>query len=218
MGPKVAKVDIKLGGINLSPFSGKGEISGLVVGNPEGFKAPNAIKIGSATVAMKPSSLLSDKIVIRSVTIQAAEITFEGALGGNNNLSKIMANVEAATGGSKPAAADEKKTAPKLEVDDFVITGGIVHVSLILMGGKSATVRLPDIHLTDMGTGPEGITPAEFSKQVLQAITHGTVKAVAGAMADLGKGATDTAKSIGKGATDGAGKAAKSITDIFKKK
>ncbi len=48
MGPKVAKVEIKLGGVNLSPFSGKGEISALVVGNPEGFKAPNAITIGTA--------------------------------------------------------------------------------------------------------------------------------------------------------------------------
>lgn len=207
IGPKVAGVDIKLGGIKLSPFSGKGEITGLVVGNPAGFKSPTAITIGSASVVVQPASLISDKIVVRSVIVQAPDITFETSLSGNN-LKKILANVEASTAGSTSSTAPgEKKAAKKIEVDDFVITGGKIHVSVTLMGGKSATIPLPEIHLTNLGTGADGMTGAELSQKVLKAIADSALKAVGSSVTGLGKGATE-----------GMEKATKSITDIFKKK
>src|ERR1035437_10029823 len=62
-GPKLTKVDIKLQSVSLSLLSGAGTIKGLLVGNPEGFKTPSAIRVGEATLALKPGSLLSDKIV-----------------------------------------------------------------------------------------------------------------------------------------------------------
>jgi uncharacterized protein involved in outer membrane biogenesis len=207
MGPKVAGVDIKLGGVKLSPFSGKGEITGLVVGNPAGFKAPTAITIGSASVVVQPASLISDKIVVRSVIVHAPDITFESSLSGNN-LNKILANVEAATAGSTSSTAPgEKKAAKKIEVDDFVITGGKIHINLTLMGGESTTIPLPEIHLTNLGAGADGMTGAELSQKVLKAITDNAIKAVDG-----------TVTGLGKGATEGVEKATKSITDIFKNK
>ena len=83
-GPKLTKVDIKLQSVNLSLLSGAGTIKGLVVGNPEGYKTPSAISVGEATLALKPGSLLSDKIVIKTIKVQAPEITFETDLKHNN--------------------------------------------------------------------------------------------------------------------------------------
>ena len=74
-GPKLTKVDIKLQSVSLSLLSGAGTIKGLVVGNPEGFKTPSAISVGEATFALKPSSLLSDKIIIKTINVQGPEIT-----------------------------------------------------------------------------------------------------------------------------------------------
>jgi hypothetical protein len=219
-GPKLAKVDVRLESVNVSLLSGSGSVKGLVVGNPEGYKTPHAISVGRASVALRPGSLLSDKIVIRSIRIESPEIIFEGGLRGNN-LSQIRDNLNAALGGSsEPGAAPSASEKPpkKLQVDELHITGGKVKVSLKGAGGFAAPVPLPDIHFTNLGQGPEGITPGELAQKILAAVTEGAVKAAAGAVTDLGKGAVETATGVGKEATEQVEKTAKGITDLFKKK
>jgi uncharacterized protein involved in outer membrane biogenesis len=217
VGPQLTKVTITLDDVSLSMLSGSGRIRGLVVGNPEGYKAPHAISVGTASLALKPSSLLSDKIVVRSISVQAPEITFEGGVGGNN-LKQIQANVDAATGGRgksapTPTPAPEK-TGPskKLQVDDFVITGGKIHIILTGMTGNAVTVPLPDIHLSQLGTGPEGITTGELTRRVIDALLAKSAEAVGPAMTDLGKRALDSAKEAG------VEKATKGVENLFKKK
>jgi uncharacterized protein involved in outer membrane biogenesis len=222
-GPKLTKVDIKLDSVGVSLLTGSGKIKGLVVGNPEGFKTPFCIKVGSASLALQPSSLLSDKIIINSINVQGPEITYETDLR-NSNLGKLLANVQAATGGgAKPAAAPaepskETKPAKKLEVDEFIISGGKVSVSLTTLGGKSVTVPLPDIHLTDLGKGTDGITAADLTEKVLAAIEKATAQVASGAATDLAKGVT----SLGTNATQAVSGAASSITKgiggLFQKK
>ena len=102
VGPRLTKVEMRLGSAKLSPLSGNGRLSKLFVGNPEGYKTPSAIQVGDIKVGLEIGSVLSDTLVVDKVDIQAPEITFEGSLSGNN-LSKILDNIEAATGGEKPA-------------------------------------------------------------------------------------------------------------------
>lgn len=217
VGPKIAKVDVKLDGVSLSILSGSGSIKGLVLGNPEGYKTPQAINVGNASLVVSPGSLLSDKIIVKSVRVDDAVITFEGGLSGNN-LSKILDNVNASTGGdtAETGAAKDEKPGKKLQVDDFLITGAKVNVSLAGMAGKSVTVPLPVVHLTNLGQGEDGVTPAELTKRVLNEVIHAATKvATSDTVKDLTKGVTDAAT---KTATESIDKAAKSVTDIFKKK
>jgi len=200
VGPKIMQVSIKVDAVNLSLLTGSARVKGLVVGNPEGYKAPQAISVGSTAVGVNPFSVLSDKIVVRSVRVEAAEITFEGGLGGNN-LSKIMDNMNAIAKSGGPASTNttaKAGTEPgrKIEVDDFLITGATVHVSLTGMSGKEMTLPLPDIHLTNLGKGNAGITATDLTRRVLGAITTATVKVVASATTDIGKGA---GKAVGEG-------------------
>jgi uncharacterized protein involved in outer membrane biogenesis len=171
-------------------LTGSAKVKGLVVVNPDSYKTPNAISVGLAEVGVNPLSVLSDKIVVRSIHVESPEITFEGGLGGNN-LSKIMDNVNATAQNGGPATtntAAKTKPAKKIEVDDFLITGAKVHVSLTGLGGKEMTLPLPDIHLTDLGKGGDGLTATDLTRAVLQAITTATVKAVANGATDIGKG------------------------------
>jgi uncharacterized protein involved in outer membrane biogenesis len=219
VGPMVTKVDVKLAGVSLSLLSGSGKIKGLVVGNPQGYKTPSAIQVGSASLAVQPGSIFSDKVVIHSVDVQAPEITFETDLKGNN-LSKIMANVDETTGGdkSKPSDPAQKKAAKKLQVDDFRITGGKIHVSVTALGGQSVTVPLPEIHLTSLGQGPDGITAAELTKLVLQSIEKESVKAAGSAVTDLTKQSANLIKSLDTNTTGAVESVTKGIGGFFKKK
>src|SRR5581483_5470374 len=88
VGPMLTKVEVKLDSVNLSLLSGSGKLKGLFVGNPSGYKTPSAIQVGTASLALQPSSVLSSKIIVHSINLQAPEITFETDLKANN-LSKI---------------------------------------------------------------------------------------------------------------------------------
>jgi hypothetical protein len=193
-GPKLAKVDIKLESVRVSLFSGAGSIRGLVVGNPPEFKTPEAIRVGGASLEISPASLLSGKVVIKSIQVHSPLITFEGGLAGSN-LGKIIANLneisaDGSAGKAPPVQSAPPKPGKKLEVDDFLITGARLNLSVAgLMGGKSVPVLLPDIHLTALGTGPEGITGVELTKRVVSALEQASAKAAAGAAGDLGKNA-----------------------------
>jgi uncharacterized protein involved in outer membrane biogenesis len=224
IGPKLTQTDIKLQSVSLSLLSGSGSIKGLVVGNPSGFKTPEAINIGQASLSLKPSSLLSDKVVIKSINLQEPQITFETDLRANN-LSKIMSNVQAATGGNaqpsaQPAPAPKEqpaKASRKLQVDDFIITGGKVHVSVTALGGQAVTVALPDIHLQNLGTGPEGITAAELTKTALAAIEAEAAKAAAGGVSGISKTASSALKEAGSQGTNVLKNVTKGIGNLFKK-
>jgi uncharacterized protein involved in outer membrane biogenesis len=218
IGPQLTKVSVKVDMVNLMLLSGSGKIRGLVVGNPEGYKTPSAIRAHTISIAVQPASLLSDKMIVKSINLEAPEVTFETDLT-QNNLNKILANLqESSAGGKEPAEPTEPSAKRKLQVDDFLIRGGKLHVSVSSMGGKSATVALPEIHLKDLGTGPDGITPAELSKTVMQALLTSATTAAAGAIADLGKGALYLSNESSKIATNSVEKVTKGIGDLFKTK
>lgn len=218
VGPMVTKVEVKLDSASLSLLSGSGKLKGLLIGNPSGYKSPSAIQVGNASLAIQPGSVFSSKVIIRSINVQAPEITFETDLKGNN-LSKILANSQAAggEGGSNSTAKQDSKASRKLQVDDFLISGGKIHVFMTAFGGKSATVPLPEIHLTGLGQGPDGITAAELTKLVIGAIEKEAVQVSTSVVADLGKEATGLTKGLGNSATGAADKVTKGLGGLLKK-
>jgi hypothetical protein len=207
--------------VSVSLLGGSAAVKGLVLGNPAGYKSAQAIRVGQAAVSVVPGSLLANKIVVRSVTVNAPEITFEGNPFGANNLKKIMDNVNAlanAPATNAPAPGAAPKPAKKLEVDDFLITGAKVHVSLLTgLTAREMTLPLPPIHLTNLGQDNDGITPAELTREVLGQVTTATFKAVGGAVSDLGKDAADAAKGTGKVVGEGVNKIGKGLGGLFGK-
>ena len=217
VGPKITQVPVKVDEVRVTLLTGSASVKGLVVGNPEGYQTPQAISAGLISVGVNPLSVLSDKIVIRSLHVESPEITFEGGLGGNN-LSKILDNVNAsAHSASNPGAVStnapaEAKPSKKLEVDDLLITGAKAHVDLTDLGGKEMTLSLPPIHLVDLGKNQEGITATELTRSVLDAIVTATLKAVSKNGTDLGKNAANLLKGAGNNAGKNPGTEVSNIT------
>jgi hypothetical protein len=221
VGPKLTKSEVKLDGVHLSLLSGSGKIKGLIVGNPAPYKTPHSISVGTASLQVKPGSLFSDKVIIRSINLESPEITFEGGLGGNN-LGKILANLnEATSGGTNVANAtpsEQKKANKKLEVDDFTITGAKLDANITDLGGKTMTIPLPTIHLSNLGTGPEGITVTELAKKVISEIEKESVKAVSSSGADLGKAAENLTKGLGTNSSGAVSNLTHGLGNLLKKK
>ena len=195
-------------------------MKGLEVGNPEGYSAPTAIKLDNASLSLKPASLLSDKIIIKSIVVESPDIYIAGTPT-KNNLTKILDNIEAATGGGKDATATKPNGQPakKLEVDEFVLTGLKVTYAPPGFSGQTFPVKVPDIKFTDLGTGPDGITAGELTKRVITEVTSRIGPILAQEAGKFGKEMLMNATGSATNVVGEAGKALKGVTDgLFKKK
>jgi uncharacterized protein involved in outer membrane biogenesis len=221
VGPQITKTEMRLDGASLSVFSGSGTLKGLFVGNPEGYKTEAAIKVGAVSVGVKPGSIFSDKIHVTHINVQAPQITFEGGLTGNN-LSKLLNNVQSGSGGGDKSggASQSSAASQKIQVDEFVISGGVINLSVSVpgVGNQSATVPLPEIHFTGIGQGAEGITVAELTRKILNEVLQKAIPAAEKAAANLGKGVTDAVKDLSKDPASAVDKASRDIGDLLKKK
>jgi uncharacterized protein involved in outer membrane biogenesis len=217
IGPKVTQTDVRLENANISPFSGSGELHGLFVGNPSGFKTPSAVKVSDVKVAVNVKSLLSNVVVVDSVMIDSPEVTFEGDLVGvNNNLSKLLANVNAVAGTDSSEKKPEEKPVEggkKFRVKDILIKSTKLNASLTVMGGKAVSLTLPDIHLTDIGNDSDGASAGELASKVISAIRAETIKALGSAVTGVGK----QVESLGKEAGTQMEKTTKGLKSLFKK-
>src|SRR5271170_2426406 len=70
-GPQITKVPITLDAVHIGLLTGSASVKGLVVGNPPGYKTSQAISVGEASVGVNPLSILSDKIVVRSIEVKS---------------------------------------------------------------------------------------------------------------------------------------------------
>lgn len=201
VGPKLTQSSVTLDDVDLSLSSGEGSLQGLVVGNPSGFKTPNAFSLGEIALAIDPESVTTDTIVINSIRIIAPEITYESAKG-MTNLDQLQKNVEKAvgSGGSSETTSDdaskEASAEKKLIIKDLKIADGKINYSNALLGDKPISLPLPPIQLTGIGEGSGGASSAEVVKQILSEINKNAANAVTNsdALKDIGNKVKEQAK------------------------
>jgi uncharacterized protein involved in outer membrane biogenesis len=214
VGPQLTKGEMRLAKANISPFSGKAQLTGLFVGNPQGWKTESAIKVGDVKVALDVRSALSDLVTVESILIEGPEITYEGGLGGSN-IGKILENIEAfaGEGGEKPAAESSSASSKKFKVKDIQIRGAKVHLSTAGLGGKAMTVPLADMRLQNIGTDGSGVTAAQLSRDILKPLLASITKAAAEAATNVG----GQLKDVTKGTTEQLNKTTEGVKSLFKK-
>lgn len=176
-GPQITQTSVVLEDAKISPFSGKGTLKGLTVGNPVGWTTPRAFYLGEISIDMEPGSLTKDHIVINSIVINEPEITFETKIT-TSNLQDLLKNIQKSSesGGSSPApqpsGGETKPAEPgkkvKLEVKSFRLEKAKV---IVAGGGTSVPVEIPAIVLENLGTREGGLTPDQLAMAVLKEVS-----------------------------------------------
>ncbi len=212
LAPKMTRSTVTLTDVDTSLIFGTAQVEGLAVGNPAGFNAPNAVVVRKARVRVDWKSLRGDTLVIDEIMVDGPEITFEGLLG-KNNLNALKENVEAyaGTAQAKPAEPSPSKAGErKVIVRDFRLTNA--QVNLWVGGTKTATVPLPDVHLTNLGQQSGGASAKEIAASITAAVYSAIIRAVgsAGALAEkgaqaLGEAGKQLSESTGKAASEALG-------------
>lgn len=230
-GTKITQAKVTLDEVNIEATSGIGELRGLVIGNPKGFKTDYAFSLGGIKINIDIGTVLEDKIVIREIAIDAPAVTYEIGDGGSN-IDALKRNIQKSLGGDGKPAAGEKPAEPakgkddgkKLIIDHVYIRGGKVSVSASMLGGRKLTSPLPDLHLKDIGKKKGGATPAEAVAEVMNAVEKAATGAVAslnvkGLLGGVGKAVGEQLKGVGGGdagkvieqGTEGVGKTLKGL-------
>lgn len=93
-GTEITQAKVTLDSVELDITSGKGALSGLMVGNPKGFKTPSAFKLGRISITIDTASVASDPVIIKEIVITKPDVTYELGPGGNN-IDAIQNNVNA---------------------------------------------------------------------------------------------------------------------------
>jgi len=200
LGPEMTGVSVKVGKVGITLTEGRGEIGGLVVGNPKGYREPHAFRLGSIVLAMDPATVTKEVIVIRELKIEAPDMIYEKGPGGSN-VEVIQRHVDdyvkANFGGGRPAPDKAKKgeaaPAQRFIVENLQIRNGRVRIAGV--AGKDAEVALPPVGLRDVGKSRGGMTGGEIASVIVKQMTDAMAAAAARALAQEGlKRGTDALK------------------------
>ncbi|MFP4203840.1 MAG: hypothetical protein ACLFS4_05860 [Opitutales bacterium] len=182
-GPKITQTSVELDKVDLSVLSGSGTLSGLIVGNPEGFKAENSLSLDQIKIDVDLSSLFKDKVVINSIHIIKPAITYEKTMR-SSNIKELMKNIEAFKGEAEEPPEDAPKPGKQLVIRKLVIEDGALQLGTM---GASATGDLPRIEMTDLGE-KEG---TESIAGMIQHVLGEVLKSTGTAVDDLRKNLQD---------------------------
>ncbi len=222
-GPRLLGVPVGLQRAQVSVLKGQLRLEGLAIGNPKGFDTSNLVTVSRIAVDWAPASVLTRRIHVRDVTVEAPQITYEQTLGGNNisALLKALQGPAPAEAAPEPESKEQAPPAgassgPKVVIDSVRVSGGQVRLSLPGMGSAALPIPLPPVHLTDIGKEKDGASIAEVLTEVFQAILKSVTQAASGAGQLLGQGLGAAGRGLGQaagGAGDAAGKAVEGVGD-----
>ena len=193
-GPEITGVAVKVESVRLEPTAGRGTIRGLVIGNPKGFDAPQALKLGEARLTLDAASLTKDVVVIKELLLVAPDVTYERGQG-SDNMTVIQKHVDAWVakhGGGKKAEAGPGK---KFIIENLVVRDGKAHF------GTTLSSPIPDLHLRDVGRKTNGATAGEVFKQTWDALLRSVgnlASRIGGAIKDGAQGAVEGVKKLFK--------------------
>ncbi len=221
LGPQVLGVPVVLEDARFHPIRGFVSLSGLVVGNPEGFRTESLFDLTHLEVDLDMSTLFSDPLVINRIVIERPQITYEMGLR-RTNIGVLLASLEKEVEEEEELIEEEPEAAPArgVVIRELILQDTTARVSATALRGGSVPITLGTITLNDLGGEDQSIT--QISTQIVGAIFGVVVNAVAGAGDLLGDGlgaAWEGVGAVGGRAADGvravtgaAGEGARAVT------
>lgn len=151
--------------VEISPKNGKGIISGLVIGNPKGFKTAYALRVERIELDVDLATVAKDVTVIRMLVIDKPDLIYE-KVDETTNFDAIQQNIASFLGPGK----SRNRGNSLLIVEELTICNANAQASASFMGGKTISIPLPDIVLKNVGKAKGGITPGELGQEVSKAL------------------------------------------------
>jgi hypothetical protein len=153
---------VDVDGVDLSLATGRAEIGGLTVDNPQGYETDYAVRVGRATVVLDISSLAGDVPAVTDLVLDGAVINAEQHETASN-LTDIQRHATASSG-EPPAGEPGRITIERFRVRNARVLLTSEHLS------KPEELELADVAVDDIGTAVGGVTYSEAAEAMLMPI------------------------------------------------
>ncbi len=171
-GSEITGASVTVAGARLETANGRGELRGLRIGNPAGFKTLYAVQADRIELELDLITLASDVVVIRKIAVIGPDVIYEKGER-QTNFDALQAQIAKAVGQSANAGPGKK-----LIVQELVVRNARAQASAAFMGGKTVSVTLPDLLLRDLGKAEGGLTPAQLGQRIASAVEKRLTAAV----------------------------------------
>lgn len=174
---KSLELPTTLSGASIGLLSGDVSLSGLNIGNPEGFSAPQLLSFGKISVDTSYGKVFGTPTNIDALTIQKPKLVLEFK-GTQSNLKTVADKLASGTGGDQPQPAPDPNKKPlKLIIDNLTVEGAEVEIRSDLLLKEPMTIQIPTISLNQIGNADGNRNGEEIGKVVSQVITRLSIEA-----------------------------------------
>lgn len=179
-------VETRVEGVDLAIFSGRLEVMGLNMANPEGYPETGMLDSKRLAVAVKTGSLRSKRVVIPELRIEGMTVNLDRE-DGKYNLQVIADNLEKLGSGERDPDAPKPESKQKYVVEKIIIRDVTGNVELL--AGGSVPVNVDEIIIENVtDENAEGVLLHELFAQLLPAVMAGVLDNVGelpGALKDM---------------------------------
>lgn len=180
-GPQVTKTPVTLQEVNIELTQGRGQLSGLTVGNPSGFSSQHALQFGDIVLHIDTDTVTDPVLVIKEIKIAGTRLIAEQKDLVNSNLQELAKNIQSAGqsgSGSQTEISQNSgsdKDAPRFMVEKLTFSDA--SLQLITQEWGEKTLNIPSINLTGIGDKEQGLTADQLAQALLDPIIEQAKKA-----------------------------------------
>lgn len=209
IGTELTGTQVGVGGVSIKLTEGTGQITGLTVASPKGYKTDDAFSMKLLQLGIDLPSVGKSPLILNELVIDSPLVTMEMNEKGGSNLQEISDNVSANTSAADKEASKAQQEAGgeplRILIRKLIIKDVSYAIHSPVEKLDNATGTLPTITLTNVG-GNNGGTPGEIGKVIIgdlakrvikQAAEAGIKSAVKSKLQDAGGGLGDALKKLG---------------------
>jgi len=214
-GSEATQTTVSVDAVHLDLKNGKAEVTGLSIGNPDGFTDPNIFHLGDIKTKIDLATLQQNPLVIDEIHVSAPDVVYEINKTGLANADKLKQNLGVGSGGDASSSGGEET---KMIIRKLVIEGGKAKVRIAALG-REQSITLPRIVMTDIGKKSGGATAAEVAQQVTGKLLGNLKGGVAGLGVNryIGKSADQLKQQVGGAGGGAADKATGALKGLLGK-
>lgn len=200
--PGYTGTDFKMAHCSINPYSGRFEIGGLNLANPQGYDEPVAFSVASVSVDVNVLSLFTKRIHVREISIESPYVSYVFDAAGSNNFARIAAHAAAksesktadgAAAEAKPKDASAEKV--RVVIDRLCVNGTWVKYRMLKL-------PIPVPTLTNIGKDDDDDEAGEAQGATLEEVRDKVWNAIKDSFSGLGAGLGAAAGAVGQSASN----------------
>lgn len=200
--PGYTGTDFKMAHCSINPYSGRFEIGGLNLANPQGYDEPVAFSVASVSVDVNVLSLFTKRIHVREISIESPYVSYVFDAAGSNNFARIAAHAAAksesktadgAAAEAKPKDASAEKV--RVVIDRLCVNGTWVKYRMLKL-------PIPVPTLTNIGKDDDDDEAGEAQGATLEEVRDKVWNAIKDSFSGFGAGLGAAAGAVGQSASN----------------